>query len=195
MKSCPECAEQVQEAARLCRYCGYRFDVADASETRTTTAICDFCDQPASRINLLPDTGRVSKVALSCERHEPGGDAYRLDEPVPLLRRRIVELRPGIVRSLGWTDIQPVSSSPKAGVKWTSSGIGVAVIVGLLYFSGTFDKPLFNVGLNFHPCIQNAFGATFCGDDAKRYCREVVEPLTDATGGGLRSDCEEILGK
>ena len=30
-KTCPECAESVKAAARVCRYCGYRFD----SETST----------------------------------------------------------------------------------------------------------------------------------------------------------------
>ena len=25
-KQCPDCAEQVQQAARVCRHCGYRFD-------------------------------------------------------------------------------------------------------------------------------------------------------------------------
>jgi uncharacterized protein UPF0547 len=29
-KICPDCAEPVRAAARVCRFCGYRFDVAEA---------------------------------------------------------------------------------------------------------------------------------------------------------------------
>ena len=32
MKQCPDCAEMVLEAARKCRYCGYRFDRQKASQ-------------------------------------------------------------------------------------------------------------------------------------------------------------------
>lgn len=32
MKQCPDCAEMVLEAARKCRYCGYRFDGQPASQ-------------------------------------------------------------------------------------------------------------------------------------------------------------------
>jgi hypothetical protein len=28
MKACPDCTESVQGGARVCRYCGYRFDTA-----------------------------------------------------------------------------------------------------------------------------------------------------------------------
>ena len=33
MKTCPECAEDVKEAAQVCRFCGHRFD----GESRATT--------------------------------------------------------------------------------------------------------------------------------------------------------------
>ena len=32
MKQCPDCAEMVLEAARKCRYCGYRFDGQQSSQ-------------------------------------------------------------------------------------------------------------------------------------------------------------------
>ena len=32
-KRCPMCAEEVQAAARLCRFCGYRFDLGEAGQT------------------------------------------------------------------------------------------------------------------------------------------------------------------
>jgi len=31
-KTCPDCAEEVLEAARKCRYCGYRFDTGQSAE-------------------------------------------------------------------------------------------------------------------------------------------------------------------
>lgn len=34
MKTCPDCAEQVQDAAHVCRYCGYRFAPTTGAETR-----------------------------------------------------------------------------------------------------------------------------------------------------------------
>lgn len=38
-----------------------------------------------------------------------------------------------------------------------------ALLVG--YFTGTFDRALYGVGLNFKECAHNALGVTFCGSE------------------------------
>ena len=45
----------------------------------------------------------------------------------------------------------------------------VVGIVVALYFTGRLDYALYNVGLNFHTCARNGFGATFCGGDLTAY--------------------------
>lgn len=51
---------------------------------------------------------------------------------------------------------------------------GLATVVALAWSGGTFDEPLSHIGLNKNPCVKNAYGATFCGDDAKSYCQSVA---------------------
>lgn len=49
----------------------------------------------------------------------------------------------------------------------------VAVVIGVLLIAGwttdTFDNFLWRVHLNHSTCIENGFGAVFCGDAAKNY--------------------------
>jgi hypothetical protein len=48
--------------------------------------------------------------------------------------------------------------------------VGVVVaVVATLYFTGRLDYALYPVGLNFHTCARNGFGATFCGSDLTAY--------------------------
>jgi hypothetical protein len=52
-----------------------------------------------------------------------------------------------------------------------SIGLGVlSFIIAGLWYAGSLDEPLSHVGLNKNTCGQNAFGATFCGDDLRDYC-------------------------
>src|SRR4051794_17288268 len=69
------------------------------------------------------------------------------------------------------------------------SGIGGGAVGGgggVLWVGGGLGKTLSNVGLNRNPCVTNAFGATFCGEDAKNYCRQ--------TDGRSTAVCRQILG-
>ncbi len=45
----------------------------------------------------------------------------------------------------------------------------LGVILVALYVHGSFDRPLSNVGLNWHECARNGLGATFCGEELTEY--------------------------
>jgi hypothetical protein len=63
-------------------------------------------------------------------------------------------------------------------VGWGAIGLIVAAI---LFF--TQQGP-------FQQCITNGFGAEFCGEDAKAYCRDVSDKLAGRTAA-----CNEVLGE
>lgn len=50
----------------------------------------------------------------------------------------------------------------------------IIIVLALLalasvYFTGTLDRLLYPVGLNFKTCARNGFGATFCGQELDEY--------------------------
>ncbi len=45
----------------------------------------------------------------------------------------------------------------------------LVLLLIVLWWHGTFDRLLVNVGLNAQPCGRNAFGATFCGKELAEY--------------------------
>jgi hypothetical protein len=77
----------------------------------------------------------------------------------------------------------------------TRRGVVVALLLTLialmlLWSTGRMDPFLSNVGLNKNDCIQNAFGATFCGDEAKAYEENVQSVL-----GISQADADPIAVK
>jgi hypothetical protein len=84
------------------------------------------------------------------------------------------------------------ASSRGRGRRWPAWAIVVGVLLALLYFNGSLDKPLSSVHLNFHSCIENALGATFCGDDATRYCKNTAD-LRHLGGGSANDACDKLL--
>ena len=61
----------------------------------------------------------------------------------------------------------------------------VIVAAAALYFSGRMDPAMSHVGLNWTECVQNGYGATFCGDNAKAYQQQVRQ---------TEQEINEILG-
>jgi hypothetical protein len=69
-------------------------------------------------------------------------------------------------------------SAPASKSATTHKGIWIAlaaaVVLGL-WSTDRLDPMLVNVGLNHSDCVQNGFGATFCGDAAKRYQQNIAQ--------------------
>jgi hypothetical protein len=128
-RPCPECAEPIKAAARVCRFCGHRLDAPAAA-------------------------GPAPAAQAASASSGSGGGALKA-----LL------------------------------------GVAVAVLM-VLWFSGTLDKPLSSVGLNKNACVQNAFGATFCGEQARSVCSTFGgEGCRDAgydTSGSLEEDLSDL---
>jgi hypothetical protein len=52
MKPCPDCAEMVLEAARKCRYCGYRFDRPESSQASQEGLFAHLMRRSAPRLTM-----------------------------------------------------------------------------------------------------------------------------------------------
>lgn len=71
--------------------------------------------------------------------------------------------------------------------------IVVVAVVAAMYFSGRLDYALYNVGLNFHQCARNGFGATFCGSDLTAYqqrLRGVQQSVQQAEQTVTQQECQ-----
>jgi hypothetical protein len=178
----------------------------------SATLVCDHCPRVAETVHVVPElaSDETRVVLLACSQHDPGGEWWYLRDLTDDVARALRDIRPDLPPGLAatvrgpevhWKEVDERAPDPSPGGLQTRHSLGggaivLVIVIAALYLSGSLDKPLSSVGLNMKPCVQNAFGATFCGDDAKRLCKQFGGPACDELGydsaGSITEDLENL---
>ncbi len=111
--------------------------------------------------------------------YQPPTEAFSEDEPEPKRPvRQAVRVRNPLVaeqrRARRRERLHRIEDS--AEKLWRQLLIAVALtIIYLAWHAGTFDRVLYDIGLNAKECAPNGFGAVFCGKELDEY-RERISP-------------------
>jgi hypothetical protein len=157
MRRCPQGHDVPDASFQFCPTCG-----EEIHEVESPQAF-------GAPLRLTHEPSRVIAIPVEPQKSRPLAqeDNANLAAEVAALRRASVERE---------------ARSAKTR-KWIIVGLLLLVLALLgLWETGRMDTTLAGIGLNKNDCIKNAFGATFCGDDAKRYQAQVSAALgTDST--------------
>jgi hypothetical protein len=76
-KVCPDCAEEVKAAARVCRFCGYRFDAAETAPAPTEDSSSP--ERPDATEEDTAEFPRVEGSVITADPHRPDDDSADAD--------------------------------------------------------------------------------------------------------------------
>jgi Skp family chaperone for outer membrane proteins len=75
------------------------------------------------------------------------------------------------------------------------AGALLIVAVVALYFHGNLDRPLYNIGLNYHECARNGLGASFCGKELDEYRERINKAKHEGEEKQHELEAEEAKSK
>ena len=131
-KLCPDCAEQVKEAARVCRFCGYRFAASPEPEPRP--------DQPHQATAEARASGDPDHDRAISRKRKPGQKRSAVEARETVEKRRLGrEISSGREAST----VPPVEGSagkPRV-LRWVLAGLAVALGAVVFSWAGR-DNPV-----------------------------------------------------
>jgi hypothetical protein len=153
MKACPECAESIQDAARKCRFCGYRYDAPDGIDVAPSATPADAGALPLPAVTPAP-AWPFALVAFGGALLALGGVSLAVGY---VAQARVGELVigsmafAGVLLAVGWGMLLP---RREAGVGAVVGGLLLAAgALGTFAFPGNdvsdtmFRGLVFNLGL------------------------------------------------
>ncbi|MES1246188.1 MAG: zinc ribbon domain-containing protein [Actinomycetota bacterium] len=166
-KTCPECAETVKAAARVCRYCGYRFDSKDVRNRESDTILLA-SNRPNERVGMVMWAGVslalmlvgsfgpwVKALGISVSGTDGGNDGWAVIVVGVIVALLVYGGRR--VRNGGWSAL--------------IGGIGGAAITihdrshlsAAINQGGSFTRALVQVGWGLNAAMIGSISLAICG--------------------------------